>query len=142
METGIEEGNGDLFAKYFMEFAEVRKEKTLMHWIPQQFEHLVYSEGITKEEDKMNTLLSANMKLEEKIRNIEKETSICIKELNNKIAQLEKKSESGSETKEGLNDLRKRIDDKIVSDHEKTVKQGLWIGLITVGVAIVRRWVA
>ena len=113
-----------------------------MHWIPQQFEHLVYSEGITKEEDKMNTLLSANMKLEEKIRNIEKETSICIKELNNKIAQLEKKSESGSETKEGLNDLRKRIDDKIVSDHEKTVKQGLWIGLITVGVAIVRRWVA
>ena len=61
---GGEEGNGCLFASYFMEFAEGREKKTLRRWIPQEFEKEEDTLENTPEEKQYDLLLSANVRLE------------------------------------------------------------------------------
>jgi len=68
---GTEEGNADLFASYFMEFAKGRNKKTLRRWRPQEFETKEDTLEKTPEEKQYDLLLSANVKLEEKNRQME-----------------------------------------------------------------------
>jgi hypothetical protein len=71
-EHGMEEGNGDLFAKHLMKFAEGRKKKTLRRWRPNQSEEQIDTAEKTKEEKQYEVMLSANVTLEKKNRQLEK----------------------------------------------------------------------
>ena len=72
-ELGMEEGNGDLFAKHLMKFAEGRKKKTLRRWRPNQSEEQIDTAEKTKEEKQYEVMLTANVTLEKKHRQLEKE---------------------------------------------------------------------
>jgi len=69
---GSEEGNADLFAEYFMKFAEGRNKNTLRRWRPQEFETEEDTLEKTPEEKQYDLLLSANVRLEENNRKMEK----------------------------------------------------------------------
>ena len=68
---GCEEGNADLFASSFMEFAKGRNKGTLRRWRPQEFQTEEESLEKTPEEKRFDLLLSANVRLEKKNREME-----------------------------------------------------------------------
>ena len=82
---GGEEGNADLFATYFMEFAEGRKKKSLRRWSAQEFEKEEDTLEKTLVEKQHDLLLSANVRSERKNIQLEK----MIMEMDKKIKCLE-----------------------------------------------------
>lgn len=87
---GGEEGNGCIFASYFMKFAEGRKKKALRRWIPQEFETEEDTLENTPEEKQYELLLSANVRLEGNNR----EMKDIIMGMEEKIKNLENGGES------------------------------------------------
>ena len=85
---GSEEGNADLFASYFMEFAKGRNKKTLRRWRPQEFETKEDTLEKTPEEKQYDLLLSANVRLEEKNRKMEE----MVMKMDKKIKCIESRS--------------------------------------------------
>ena len=85
---GTEEGNADLFASYFMEFAKGRKKNTLRRWRPHEFETGEDTLEKTPEEKQYDLLLSANVRLEEKNRKMEE----MVMKMDTKIKRIESRS--------------------------------------------------
>lgn len=93
---GTEEGNADLFASYFMEFAKGRNKKTLRRWRPQEFETKEDTLEKNPEEKQYDLLLSANVRLEEKNRQMEE----MVMKMEKKIEGLHRRV-TGSESIKG-----------------------------------------
>ena len=85
---GTEEGNADLFASYFMEFAKGRNKKTLRRWRPHEFETEEDTLEKTPEEKRFDLILSANVRLEERNRKMEE----MVVKMDKKIKHLENRS--------------------------------------------------
>ena len=111
---GTEEGNADLFATYFMEFAKGRNKNTLRRWRPHEFETEEDTLEKTPEEKQYDLLLSANVRLEERNRKMEK----MMMKMDKKIKHLQSgggpvKGSSWSEFDDYKDWTEKTIDRKI-----------------------------
>lgn len=111
---GTEEGNADLFATYFMEFAKGRNKNTLRRWRPHEFEIEEDTLEKTPEEKQYDLLLSANVRLEERNRKMEE----MVVKMEKKIKRLENCGESvkgstGYEFDDYKDWIEKAIDRKV-----------------------------
>ena len=119
---GTEEGNADLFATYFMEFAKGRNKNTLRRWRPQEFETEEDTLEKTPEEKQYDLLLSANVRLEEKNRKMEE----MVMKMDNKIKRIESRSgRVGASTFHEFDGYKewteKTIDWKIGDSHQRII---------------------
>lgn len=146
---GGEEGNGCLFASYFMEFAEGREKKTLRRWRPQEFETEEDSLEKTHEERQYDLLLSANVRLEENNREMKE----IIMRMDEKIKLLENRGEPINRsprhefddykdwTREAINrkvgDSNKIISEKVEKNKEESFRLITNIAMVCAGACVI-----